>query len=278
VTAALALELAFAPAVGAQTVWTGFDVSFSKALFADPLLPENQDRITDNVWITRGVNRGLYNVRVEMGYVDNFSPEDTEWATALIAANAGEEIAASNWADLTYTDWVTAYGGMGAGTLPANLLANNAVVHLITDNVYLDLRFTGWSGGGGSFSYDRAMGTITPPATTGDYNENGLVDAADYVLWRSTLNEMVTTPGDGADGDLSGTIDQGDYDFWRMNFGEVVPASAGGQFSAVPEPTPAAGVLIGLFGFRLWSGRQRRSFVDASLIGPVQHFLNGVPQ
>jgi hypothetical protein len=166
-TAALVLELAFfAPAVGAQTVWTGFDVQFSKDLFADPLLPENQDRITDNVWITRGVNRGLFNIRVEMGYVDNFSPEDTEWATALMPENAGEAITAANWSELTYTDWINAYGGMGAGTLPANLLANNAVVHLITDNVYLDLRFTGWSGGGGSVSYERARGVVVPePAT-----------------------------------------------------------------------------------------------------------------
>jgi hypothetical protein len=232
-------------------------------LFADPTLPDNQDRITDNVWITRGFNRGLFNARVETGYVDNFSPEDTEWATALMAANDGEEITASNWADLTFTDWITAYGGMGSGLLPGRLLDvnNNAVVHLITDDVYLDLQFTGWSGGGGSFSYNRAMGTITPPAATGDYNENGVVDAADYVLWRGTLNETVATPGDGADGNLSGTIDQGDYDFWRMNFGRVIPAAAtvSGHFSPVPEPAAAMHFLFGAVFLRLVSRLGARS-------------------
>ena len=62
----------------------------------------------------------------------------------------------------------------------------DAVVHLVgdaidpTDNIYLDLRFTGWTSAGG-FSYQRAGNAITPPMATGDYNENGLVDAADYV-------------------------------------------------------------------------------------------------
>jgi hypothetical protein len=136
-------------------------VPFSKPSFADPTLPANQDRITDNVWLTRGTNQGLFNARVETGYVD-ISPADTEWATALMSANAGESIAASNWQDLAFDDWITAYGGMGTGSLPANLLANNAVVHLITDDIYLDLRFTSWSGGGGSFSYERAAAIPEP--------------------------------------------------------------------------------------------------------------------
>jgi hypothetical protein len=52
----------------------------------------------------------------------------------------------------------------------------------------------------------------------GDYNVNTVTDAADYVRWRDTLNEMVTTPGQGADGDMSGTVDDGDYTAWRANF------------------------------------------------------------
>jgi hypothetical protein len=163
---ALLLELSFVTAVAGQTVWTGFDVQFSKPLFADPNSPENQDRITDNVWITRGTNQGLFNARLESGYAA-VSPADTEWATALLTANAGETIAASNWQDLTFDDWITAYGGMGTGSLPGNLLANNAVVHLITDDVYLDLRFTGWSGSGGSFSYARAAAIPEPTSATG---------------------------------------------------------------------------------------------------------------
>ena len=71
---------------------------------------------------------------------------------------------------------------------------------------------------------------------TGDYNQNGTVDAADYVMWRDTLTQMVT-PSTGADGNGNGTIDDADFGIWRANFGN--PAGSGASlnaFAAVPEP------------------------------------------
>jgi hypothetical protein len=260
-SATLFLGWPFAPAAKAQSVWSGFDVQFSKPLFADPTAPENQDRITDNVWITRGTNQGLFNASVEAGFTEGTSPQNTEWATALIAANAGEEIAAANWADLTFDDWVNAYGGAGTMLLPSRLLANNAVVHLIMEDIYLDLRITEWSGAGGAFAYERAMGTIMPPASTGDYNGNDVVDAADYVVWRETLGQAVAMNGDGADGNRNGTVEPDDYNVWRMNFGRVFAGAASGtsQFASMPEPT-----TIGLsFAALLALGRRlRKRFHD----------------
>lgn len=55
----------------------------------------------------------------------------------------------------------------------------------------------------------------------GDYNNNGVVDAADYTNWRDTLGQPVLNSGDGADGDESGAIDDGDYVFWKAHFGNV---------------------------------------------------------
>lgn len=52
----------------------------------------------------------------------------------------------------------------------------------------------------------------------GDYNGNGVNDAADYTIWRDTLGDVVPV-GTGADGDASGVIDAGDYDAWANNFG-----------------------------------------------------------
>jgi hypothetical protein len=83
------------------------------------------------------------------------------------------------------------------------------------------------------------------PALAGDYNVNGIVDAADYVVWRKTLNRSGTALA--ADGNSNGTIDPGDYDVWRANFG----ASAGSgsvstEHSAVPEPSGFALVAAGL--------------------------------
>jgi glucose/arabinose dehydrogenase len=62
------------------------------------------------------------------------------------------------------------------------------------------------------------------PTLPGDYNGNSEVDAADYVAWRNTLGQNVTTPFSGADGDGDRRIDQGDYDVWRANFGRTLAA------------------------------------------------------
>jgi hypothetical protein len=67
-----------------------------------------------------------------------------------------------------------------------------------------------------------------PPGPLGDYNLNGAVDAADYVVWRDTLG--ITDDGIDpaedmrANGNNEGTsmdhIDEADYAVWRMNFGQ----------------------------------------------------------
>ena len=83
--------------------------------------------------------------------------------------------------------------------------------------------------------------TAAAISPTGDYNHNGVVDAADYVLWRSTLGQAASPTGSGADGDQNGMIDAGDYDFWRARFGNL-PAGLGSG-SNVPEPSTALGCL-----------------------------------
>ncbi len=80
---------------------------------------------------------------------------------------------------------------------------------------------------------------FSPTYSNGDYNNNGVVDTADYVLWRKTLGQTVKL-GWGADGDLSGVIDAGDFSIWKTNYGKLVPnvsaSGAGGGLDAVPEP------------------------------------------
>jgi GEVED domain/FG-GAP-like repeat/Cadherin domain/FG-GAP repeat len=60
----------------------------------------------------------------------------------------------------------------------------------------------------------------------GDYNLNGIVDTADFVLWRRAENTMIV-PFNGADGDGDGIVDQNDYLVWRANFGRTLPSGAG---------------------------------------------------
>jgi hypothetical protein len=238
----LASVAAIAPSAGAQTVWSGYDFSFAKANGTDHTLPENQDRITPSIWLSRALTQGLFNVASETSW-DMDSPIDTEWATDL--NNMEETIAATNWAELTFEPWIAAYGGTLSGQLPSRLIGRNAVVHLISDDIYLDLRFTAWTqGSGGGFAYVHAL-PPEDPETTGDYNQDGVVDGADYVVWRKTLNDAAVPAGSGADGDGDGMVDEGDYDFWLERFGETVSPASGGAALAVPEPMGLAQILVG---------------------------------
>jgi hypothetical protein len=78
----------------------------------------------------------------------------------------------------------------------------------------------------------------------GDYNKNGIVDSADYTVWRNSVHQ--TGFALAADGDASGGIGMDDYHVWRDNYGKTSPTS-GGQASAaavVPEPSAIWPVLI----------------------------------
>ncbi len=86
----------------------------------------------------------------------------------------------------------------------------------------------------------------------GDYNGDGIVDAADYTVWRDTLGSGSEL---AADGDNSGQIDAPDYALWRQHYGD---AASGGAASNAPVPEPSAmaslllltAVLAGAGGFR----------------------------
>ncbi len=95
-----------------------------------------------------------------------------------------------------------------------------------------------------------AYATVLP---AGDYDNDGDVDAADYVLWRNTNGQSVAQ-GTGADGDFNGQVNSADYTVWRSHFGQMLAAAAGfssgdgilGAGSAVPEPSSLAFLLTGL--------------------------------
>ena len=73
---------------------------------------------------------------------------------------------------------------------------------------------------------------------SGDYNRDGIVDAADYTVWRDSLGQP-TVAGTGADGNFNGTIDHEDYRVWKSHFGSTRPPAAASAQGAnlVPEPT-----------------------------------------
>jgi autotransporter-associated beta strand protein len=69
----------------------------------------------------------------------------------------------------------------------------------------------------------------------GDYNGNGVVDAADYVVWRDALGTNTQLQNEGP-GVTPGMVTQEDYATWRSNFGRSAGGGAG-LTSLVPEPS-----------------------------------------
>jgi hypothetical protein len=81
-----------------------------------------------------------------------------------------------------------------------------------------------------------------PAALAGDYNGNGVVDAADYVAWRDNPGAFGGNPAG--------------YNTWRANFGRT--AGSGAAVAAASVPEPAAGTLVFVAISCAWSTCRRR--------------------
>ncbi|MDY7107971.1 MAG: hypothetical protein SYC29_04975 [Planctomycetota bacterium] len=149
-------------AASAVEIWSGLDYYFEKPDGADWTLPENQDYFTDNVILTRADNMGISNIAQEDSYQGwDVSPMDTEWAfsglNGNITFNAGE--GAEQYQDLVFDDWVYALD-----VWPADYFEGTpGVVHLISDDIYVDILCDYWAiggeGGQGGFAWYRGVPT-----------------------------------------------------------------------------------------------------------------------
>jgi hypothetical protein len=114
--------------------------------------------------------------------------------------------------------------------------ANEAGTGISADglgNVY----FSGQAGGSlfapNAGLTDAFVGKFTE-AIPGDYNNSGIVDAADYNVWRDHLGQTFALPNRSAAN--SGPIATADFSFWKSQFGQHAGSSAGDNGSgAVPE-------------------------------------------
>jgi len=131
------------PTMMTSTIWDGPRITFSKADGTDETQEANQDRINDDVWITRGTAGGeIFNIRTESESTQGVSPAGTRWAVGTT----------DNLSDLQFDSFRNAVGS------PREVIGVNLVLQLIEEDVLIDLQFTAWSQGrndGGGFSYTR---------------------------------------------------------------------------------------------------------------------------
>jgi hypothetical protein len=159
------------------------------------------------------------------------------WQTLLASPNGAGETATSLFID-----------GGSYGALPSKVPSNG-----IYPFAYIDVT----SSTGVSIQGEFAIGTDRAPigngnglqltldgqligGVLGDFNANGIVDSADYVLWRN---------GGALQNDPTAGVQAADYDFWRSRFGAAAGVSAAVETApaAIPEPSS-----IGLLAIAIW--------------------------
>jgi hypothetical protein len=91
--------------------------------------------------------------------------------------------------------------------------------------------------GSGSGIFLFTPGPAPPTGLLGDYNNDGKVDAADYVKWRKNTTNSALPNDNGL------TTQPARFNLWRANFGDMLGSGAGGS-PAVPEPRSCIFLLV----------------------------------
>ena len=112
-----------------------------QAIYKVLLIKKNQDQLSVNVWLTRGIEGGqIYNVKQESEYDKDQSPLGTQWAVGSI-----DQID-----DLNFQSFRDAIK-------PKEVVGKDLVLFLVEDNIFLSVKFTKWSDEKtGGFTYERS--------------------------------------------------------------------------------------------------------------------------
>jgi autotransporter-associated beta strand protein len=265
-----------------------FDSSFSYTIFpgtggtltfnnsgANSTLTSNQGNhtIATNVQLATGLNAAIN--------------AGTFTISGPISGSGGISKMGAGTLSLTSTNSYTGFTSVQAGKLASfnRGLADAADVY-VASGATLDLRFSGtpdiidslflgdismpvgtWGpiGSSAQFTTSRLIGTgllqvttYAPSFLAGDYNSNGIVDTADYVIWRRSVGNASIANRDPAN---SGLVGDADFNSWRSRLGTMVSAGSGASLTSaeVPEPTSISLLLIAVSVSTYQSRRCRQS-------------------
>ena len=91
-----------------------------------------------------------------------------------------------------------------------------------------------------------------PGGLLGDFNEDDIVDASDYIIWRE--NDTANNPLPNDDGKLTQAER---YTVWTANFGNTPPPASGAALGAAAVPEPATATLLLTLAALLAAQRRR---------------------
>ena len=161
------------------------------------------------------------------------TPDDTQlvpasWVTQSTSSQTSPSYYGYYWwLDAT----LSGYSGYRAWGYGQQFIYVHPSLDLVTVITY-DTATTVSDGDLNNFMRDYVIAAVTGPVIlAGDFNRDGRVDAADYVVWRKT----------------NGT--QTGYNDWRANFGRTAGVGSGANANAaVPEPTTLTMLVALLIG------------------------------
>jgi serralysin len=145
----------------------------------------------------------------------------------LYAEGSPSPIATSNIGGLGQAESILDFELLEAGSYFAKIVGDTANVQLYTLQISVE--------------------DILAEVRYGDYNDDGMVDAADYTLWGDHAGDSddsaILNRGDGIAG-----IGSGDFEVWKENFGTVYGSGAASALNA-PEPSAFASILAAAIAF-----------------------------
>jgi hypothetical protein len=188
-------------------------------------------------------NLGSSNLMLRLAFGNDSDPDSGgTWFSSVNGINLPS---GSGWTNISFpigpTDLTRVQGSGSFTTLMGNI-DTLRLLHSTTPNSR-GQRITATLG------VDNIM-AIGGASLEGDYNDNGTVDAADYVVWREWLSQSVTIPNDST----PGSVTEADYSVWRSHFGQQPGSSA----IAVPVPEPSSTLTLLAFPAGCAAGIRRR--------------------
>jgi hypothetical protein len=189
-----------------------------------------------------------------------------QFAIDSVADAGGQDVSMGGFTSSTTYLFVGKISGNGSGanTLQASIFPTGSVVANFTDP-----GFQWMLTANGSLGFDPAISalqfttraesnytvsniwignaaTLLPPTRTsqGDFNQDGIVEASDYTVWRKSLGQ--TGANMPADGNGNNQIDSDDLLTWRFHFGQNLAGAGSGLDSpaGVPEPKSFALAML----------------------------------
>ncbi|MEZ5047641.1 MAG: hypothetical protein R2831_11695 [Chitinophagaceae bacterium] len=172
--------------VYSQTIWDSGSLTFVRTSASQ------QDCIVPSTCLARQNTGVIYNAVDQTGGGGqgcNFTPSNTEWAYGEI----------SDWNTLMYAPLYQTIS-----CAPPSMVNNPMVLHLINEDIYLQVTFTYWAmmaGGGGDFTYTRTTG---PSITNSTLTVNTFLQG--YYLSANTMKSVLSNQSASSNPSITDSI------------------------------------------------------------------------